>query len=256
MLSSLAVHAQPILVHFGFTLRTGKIKKSKLKKFKHSFFLKKLFLCKIKPGGLQSFFHFSFVFSFFPLFSRVVLLGFLLPFGRCCCFSFSFWWCCLPSPPLSGTVFSSPFVGWCCFLFGGFAVFPSPVWWCCLPSPSLSGVAFPLSCLVVLPSFSFLGWCCCFPSPHPKEGKVKHHATEEEKKKAPPNGGEGRQHHQKGEGNNSNTTQRKRKPSSTTPTEERENAAWEDATDEFGFGEGRGNPSSLSLQTQPPPQKK
>ena len=162
------------------------------------------------------FFMFSLVFLFFPLF-RVVLLGFLLPFGRCCCFSFSFWWCCLPSPPLSGAAFSSSFVGWCWFLFCGFAVFPSPVWWCCLPSPPLGGAIFPLSSV---------GWCCLSPPslggvavflrPTQRRGRPSITQQKRGKNSSSTHGGEGRQHHQKGEGKNSNTTQRKRKPSSTT----------------------------------------
>ena len=43
------------------------------------------------------------MFHVFHLFSSscwVVLLGFLIPFGWCCCFSVCFWWCCLPKNSL------------------------------------------------------------------------------------------------------------------------------------------------------------
>ena len=130
--------------------------------------------------------------------SSVGLLGFLLPFGWCCCFSLSswcclvssflgvvflsfyvvllgffpllvvspVWWCCLPSPPLDSGAFPLSSVGWCClvssFLLGGVAVFPSPVGWCCLPSPPLAPTSVGWCCLV---SSFLLGGVVVLPSP-------------------------------------------------------------------------------------------
>ena len=101
----------------------------------------------------------------------VVLLGFLLPFGWCCCFSFS---CSVVLPSFSslGCVcvlhllcwvvllgFLLPF-GWCCcFSFSCWVVLLGLLPpWCCVPSLLLRGAAWflpslgGLSCLVVLPS--------------------------------------------------------------------------------------------------------
>ena len=113
-----------------------------------------------------------------PLFCKAVLLGFLLPLEWCCCLSFSFCRCCLPSPPLGGGASLHLF---CWVVLLGF--FPLWVVCCCSPcfllSPPLGCGAFsPVFCwvvllpphsfsvvllfflllLVMLPSFASFGW--------------------------------------------------------------------------------------------------
>ena len=60
-------------------------------------------------------------------------------------FSFSFWWCCFPSPPFGGAGIPLLFCWWCAlffsFLLGGGAVFLSPFWRCCFPCPPFGGAA-------------------------------------------------------------------------------------------------------------------
>ena len=84
-------------------------------------------------------------FPFSPL--RVGLLGLLLLLVVLPSFP-SFWWDCLPPPPLGGAAFPH-------LLKGGVAWFPS----------SLGGVAFHLSFVVVLLSFTSVGGGAAFLSP-------------------------------------------------------------------------------------------
>ena len=70
--------------------------------------------------------------------------------------SFSFWWCCLPSPPLGGAALPTLFC-WVALLrllllLGGVAASPFLFGWCCVPSPPWYGA---------VSSPSFLLRCAC-----------------------------------------------------------------------------------------------